>query len=108
MRVITLQPADRTDHITEDGTELTQRPYPFHVRADDGHIERQDFWRGNPLQVVGFAERLDGRAVDVFWRTIAEDPQRAVGMYVVTADSRGGWATHLSAIAEVRVTEGGA
>lgn len=31
--VVKLQPADRVDHISGDGTELTQRPFPFFVTA---------------------------------------------------------------------------
>lgn len=104
-KIITLQPAAGTDQITEDGTELQQLPYPFHVLAEDGSIERQDFWQGNPLRVIGFAARLDREQVDLWWRDVARDPQRAVGMYVVTQDSRGGMAVHLSAIAKVEVHE---
>lgn len=104
-KIITLQPAAGTDQITEDGTELQQLPYPFHVFAEDGSIDRQDFWMGDPLRVIGFAEKLDRRQIDLRWRDAARNPQRAVGMYVVTQDQSGGMAVHLSAIAKVEVHE---
>lgn len=101
--IITLQPAPRTDQITEDGTELQQRPYPFHVRSLDGWVESQDFWRGRPQRVVGFAARLDRQQIDLWWRDAVKDPQQAVGMYVVTRNSDGSMDVHMTAIESVVV-----
>lgn len=102
--IITLQPAPRTDHITADGTELTQLPYPFHVAAD-GTVQRQDFWHGNPKSVVGFAHDPSVQRVDLWWDDAVKDPQQAVGKYVVTRDDKGGMAVHVIAIESVTVTE---
>lgn len=101
-RIVTLQPAAHVDHITEDGTELTKLPYPFHVNVH-GEIQRQEFWKGNPERVVGFVSDLARQEVDLSWDEVYSDPQRAVGQYVITQDSEGGWATHQLAI--MRVTE---
>lgn len=104
MRIITLQPSAVTDHITEDGTELQKLPYPFHV-DEDGNVERQDFWRGDPAAVLGFQDRVDVQQVDLWWREVVADPQRAVGKYMVTVDSDGDIATRTIAIESVHVTE---
>ncbi len=85
-RIVTLQPAAHVDHITEDGTELTKLPYPFHVNVH-GEIQRQDFWKGNPERVVGFVSDLHRQEVDLSWDEVYGDPQRAVGQYVITQDS---------------------
>ena len=105
MKIISLQPSEWTDQLAPDGTELTRQPYPFHVEAATGMVQRQDFWRGDPLAVIGFAARLDVHSIDLSWEAAAADPQRAVGMYVVTADNKGRWSTHQSAIRDVTMTE---
>lgn len=103
--VITLQPSAHTDQITTDGQELTRLPYPFHV-AEDGSIGRQDFWAGEPLEVIGFQKDLAVEQIDLWWSDCLEDPQAAVGMYVVTRDKNGGMATHVQAIQSVTVSGG--
>lgn len=107
MKIITLQPSPRVDQITEDGRELTQLPYPFHV-AESGDIDRQDFWRGSPLEVLGFANRLDVQRVDLWWDDALGDPQQAVGKYIVTQDADGTIGTHECAVSRVEVHELGA
>lgn len=96
-RIITLQPAAHVDQITDDGTELTKLPYPFHVNAA-GEIQRQEFWNGNPERVIGFVSDLHRQEVDLDWDVVFRDPQRAVGQYVITQDKSGTWATHTLAI----------
>lgn len=104
MRIITIQPAEVTDQIIEDGTELTRLPYPFHIR-EDGAIDRQDFWKGEPLALIGFQDQIDVLRVDLglaeFWRY----PQTAVGKYAITLDMDGTMNTHLVAIESVTVHE---
>jgi hypothetical protein len=97
-RIVTLQPADHVDGITDDGTELTKRPYPFHVNAR-GEIQR----RAGESRVVGFVSDPARMEVDLSWDEVYADPQRAVGQYVITQDTEGAWATHTIAI--MRVTE---
>ena len=66
MHTITIQPSDRVDGISPDGTERTQRPYPFHV-SPDGMVQRQDFWRGKVAWIVGFTETPDQRTIPLSW-----------------------------------------
>lgn len=98
--IYSIQPSAFTDQMTDDGTELTKLPYPFHVN-DDGTIGRQDFWQGDPAAVIGFQAKLDVQHVDLFWSDFLTDPQRAVGMYLVTRDRAGTWSTHENAIQSV-------
>jgi hypothetical protein len=102
-RIVSLQPTDITDHITEDGTELTRRPYPFHVDPD-GFILRQDFWQGRAYQVIGFVSAPESSAV-LHWREIANTPHDMIGKYVVVSDSHGRWSTYETAIATATTTE---
>lgn len=83
---LTIQPAPRVDHITEDGTELTQLPYPFHA-GKDGVIQRQEFWEGKPLRVLGFSRDLAKQQINLWWPEAWTDPERAIGMYVVTENA---------------------
>lgn len=104
MRIITLQPSPVVDHITDDGTELTQLPYPYHVEPD-GHVQGQDFWQGSPKWIIGFTGDPGRQAVDMWWDDyIKGDPQRAVGMYLVSRDLIGGVWGHQVAIYQVIVT----
>lgn len=93
-----------TDQITEDGEELRQVPYPFHVNPNRT-IMGQDFWQGDPTRVMGFARKLDIQELDLSWMNFLHTPQLAVGMYVVTANERGEFSTHLSAVSEVEVKQ---
>lgn len=98
--MIKLQPASRTDHITDDGTELTQRPYPFWVN-DDG-----DILGGLPtmgVRVIGFQIDLARHELDLRWADVRADPQLAVGKYLVASDADGGWSVHMPAIETVEV-----
>lgn len=98
-RIVTLQPADHVDHITEDGDELTKRPYPFHVNVHGEIVGGAE--KGG--RVVGFVSDPARYDVDLSWDEVYADPQRAVGQYVITQDTEGKWATHTIAI--MKVTE---
>lgn len=98
----TLRFSPRTDEITADGQKLQQVSYPLHGNPD-GTIQRRDFWRGDPANIIGFTSRLDVMEIHLWWDDFIADPQKAVGMYVVTADQDDVWGTHHAAIASVEV-----
>jgi hypothetical protein len=106
MAMFRLQPAPFTDQLTGDGHQLTKLPYPFY--ADEfGAVGRQDFWRGDPSRVVGFQKDLYVQRIDLWWTDAVKNPEAAVGMYLVTEDSRGNYGTHQTAMAAVeRMDEG--
>lgn len=109
MKVITVQPAAYVDNLYEVGdgqlVEGRKLPYPFHVRAEDGHVERQDFWRGDPWRVIGFVNSPESTEITLWWREVAEEPDRAIGKYVVTQNKSRGMATHLTAVDSVTVSQ---
>lgn len=90
-KIITLQPAPVIDNLWagKDGSlvEGTQLPYPFHV-TEDGDVEDQEFWRGDPKAVVGFQDDVARQRVDLWWRDVVADPQRAVGKYPVMVQDK--------------------
>lgn len=105
MRIYTLQPAPVTDHITDDGTELQRLPYPYHV-DEEGNVQRQDFWKGDPSGIIGFQNRADVQRVNLLWDDfVAGDPNAAVGKYMVMVDSKGTFATYTIPVESVSVIE---
>lgn len=103
-KLIKLQPSEVVDNI-RDGHEMTQLPYPFYV-AEDGSVDRQDFWRGNPARAIGFQRDLAKQQIDLWWKDAVKDPQQAVGMYLVTVNGEGDMGVHVSAISSVEVIGG--
>jgi hypothetical protein len=104
--IIKIQPSAFVDHITEDGAQLTKLPYPFFVN-EDGSIRRQDVWNGKPYRVVGFVKDLAVQQVDLWWGHAFKDPQKMIGMYLVTEDSDGTLGAHSTAIDSYEIlTEG--
>lgn len=94
-KVFTFQPSDRTDRITPDGQELTQRPYPIAV-TDDGTVVSIHGGR-----LLGFADDLAVERVDHWWDDVRDDPQGAVGKYAVIRAASGVVSVHLNAIMTV-------
>lgn len=104
MRVIKLQPSNFTDNISDNGEEQTKLPYPFFVN-EDGSVRNQDFWRGVVARVVGFQKDGAVQQIDLWWTKAFQDPENTVGMYLVTADNRGTFSTHNTAIMSVEVLD---
>lgn len=105
MKMIKIQPEHVQDGVTPGGQPMYRLPYPFYL-DDEGNVGGQDFWKGDPLRVVGFQKRLDVQRVDLHWADFLKgDPQRAVGMYAVTQDYKGGIASQTIKLESVEVTE---
>lgn len=68
-------------------------PYPWHVILCDGAIGRQDFWAGNPAQLIGFADEPDTGEVDFLFDDWLAEPERAIGCYPVFAAADGEFST---------------
>lgn len=95
-----IQPSAFTDQI-RDGHQMAKLPYPFFV-SENGSVGSQDFWQGDPCKVIGFQKDLAVHRIDLWWKDAVGDPQQAVGMYLVTADDKGGWGVHSTAIDSVQ------
>lgn len=94
--IITIQPS-----IMANGT----LPYPFHVDAKTGLVERQDFWRGKISAVIGFTDTPTPGTALTLWPDIAADPKLAIGKYVTTNNVDGEWSLHTNSICSVAVDE---
>jgi hypothetical protein len=51
--------------------------------------------------VVGFQRDLAEQQVDLFWKAALADLQQAVGMYLITVDKDGNYATHWTAVESI-------
>jgi len=103
VRVIRIQPEPYVDNMV-DGHEMTKLPYPFVVDGD-GLVAGQDFWKGDPYRVIGFAKDLAVQHLELSWRDVVRDPQLAVGMYLVTSDEAGDWGTHWTAVRSMTILQ---
>lgn len=93
--LITLQPSSITDHISDDGTELHRKPYPFYA-DEDGKLYVH--WDNAPVQIIGFVKKLGREKVDLWWVDAVKDLNSVVGMYLITKYKDGHWGTQLTAI----------
>lgn len=80
MRIITIQPQTLPD--------LT-RPYPFHIDADTGDVQRQDFWKGDPERLLGFQDSAEVQRVTLHRKEWSQNPQSAIGKYPVFITATG-------------------
>lgn len=107
-RVLTVQPSSFIDNLwsmpSGEVVEGTRLPYPLHV-LEDGLVLRQDFWKGDPWRVIGFAARVDVHRIDLTWEAAWAEPERAIGMYLVTAAKGGGMGTWQLAVQSVTEAE---
>jgi hypothetical protein len=93
--MIKIQLSEHTDNITPDGIEQTKLPYPFFFdRVGIGMSGSMEY------TAIGFVSDPNVRRIDLHWDDVT-DLQTVIGMYLVTADDHGRWATHVSAISSV-------
>lgn len=98
MDFLKLQPADRVDYLTEDGEELTQRPYPFHA-TQSGEILDPIHRERNLTHVIGFVDDPSTDTITLWWGQAWKNPTQALGRYIVTRQADDGLATHILAVA---------
>lgn len=99
----TIQPA-QTSSVDAPFDPMLRQPYPFHI-GEDGAVQRQDFWRGEPSHLIGFQRDRNVQHVDL---TTAEWFQQgkdvAVGMWPVFTDAGGGMWNLVQPVASVTET----
>lgn len=93
MTTFKIQPEEGANH---------KLPYPYFA-DESGAIGRQDVWKGNPAQVIGFQADPNVHRIDLLWEDTIQDPDRASGMYLVTIDADGEFVTHLTPVESVTV-----
>jgi len=90
----TLQPKQRPDG---------KLPYPYFI-DESGMVGRQDFWKGEPLELIGFDinptdHGMSGQSIDL--KEFLKNPQIAVGMYPIFKDKNDNWHTYEDEIKSV-------
>lgn len=96
-KVISIQPESPKD----DPFKL---PYPYHI-SKTGLVGRQDFWKGEPYKLIGFADTPGKAAIDVRMSDFWDNPENCVGFYPVFAHKGDKWFTYSVAIKSVHVNE---
>lgn len=102
---------DKAEHVVDAASPAAVRiqqrerddgvlPYPFFIEPG-GRIARQDVWRGDPSHLVGFTADPDEYAIVLTVPEFEEDPDRAIGMHPVMADSSEDWATYPGPVVSV-------
>ena len=79
-KIISIQPANTAAGAYDVKLPL---PYPFHIEAETGNVGRQDFWKGDPLRLMGFQVDADVQHVDVLYREFMNDPKVGEGKFAV-------------------------
>lgn len=96
-RIIRIQPKARPDMTL---------PYPLFI-DEKGKVGRQDFWKGKPVQLIGFDitptdHGRSGKAVTL--EQFLADPIRCVGMYPILKNTGGKWVTWNDPIASYSIS----
>lgn len=93
MTTFKIQPEEQADH---------KLPYPYFA-DESGAVGRQDVWKGNPTQVIGFQSDAGVMQIDLLWEDAIQDPDLVSGMYLVTADANGDFGTHPTPVESLEV-----
>ena len=92
-KVIRIQPKSRPD---------MTRPYPYFI-DEQGFVGRQDFWKGEPFQLIGFSptpeQEFDEKQIDL--STFLQNPKIAIGMYPIFVYKNKEWHTYQDRIESV-------
>lgn len=68
--------------------ERVEQPHPYNVNRD-GSVRDQEFWNGDPAQLVGFLLTEDAYGIDLLCEDFMAEPERAKGCYAVFARADG-------------------
>ncbi len=97
MKLFSIQRAPMVDGMDEEGNARYRTPYPF-VVDEEGNVRGQEFWKGEPLHVMGFQKDFHVQRVDVRWEEAIKDLKETVGMYLVVIDKDGTMGSYETAI----------
>lgn len=84
-RLVRIQPAN-----TESGEYDVHvpQPYPYYIDAE-GKVAEQEFWKGDPLQLIGFQDRADRQKLNITFKQFWDDPTVAEGRFPVFLQGSG-------------------
>jgi len=89
-------------HYESPADDPLKVPYPHHL-DEQGNVGRQDFWRGDPLKVIGFSRTKRVGTVSIYGFN-PEHTEELVGRYPVFMDSGNGFSTGQDKIARVTLS----
>lgn len=93
MKTITIQPQQRPN-----GT----LPYPYHI-DNKGNVGRQDFWKGEPLKLICFANKSNDTISTLTFKEFWKTPKETIGKYPVFEHKNGEWYTYQDIIENIRI-----
>lgn len=73
MKTITIQPREM---------ENKTLPYPYHIDKN-GLVGRQDFWKGRPFKLIGFAKSNKINKINLIFEDWFKNPNKCIGMFAV-------------------------
>lgn len=97
MKIIRIQPRQRPD-----GT----LPYPFFI-DENGRVGRQDFWKGNPIKLIGFdisPEDQGKSKKTVSLKEFLADPIKCLRMYPIFTNTKDQWSTWRDSIESYQIS----
>lgn len=100
-KYLKIQQAPVTDNITADGHVGARLPWP--VIADSEGLVHIPSSQLGMTRIPGFQKNLAVMRVDVWWPEVFADPDKAIGMYLVSYYDGGPMAVCLSAVDSVEV-----
>lgn len=90
----------RQFQIQQEQREDGVLPYPFYI-SENGFVDRQDFWRGEPFRLVGFVDAPDSHDVTIDMDDFAAHPTAAIGKHPVLAYRDGTFFTYTGPVETV-------
>ena len=80
--------------VTGDYDPKQHKPFPYGIESD-GSVTQQEFWKGEPVRLMGFQRDADVQVVDLLaedW--LATDDPAPEGWFPVVLDKDGSMWTH--------------
>lgn len=88
MEIIQIQPGQPGEGMNYNVNKPL--PYPWHIDPKNGNVGRQDFWKGDPLRLLGFQDTAEVQRLDMMFGAFVADPEAAVGKFPVFLKKGGG------------------
>lgn len=89
MKTLTIQPNGSKN-------PAARLPYPWHI-DESGKVLKQDFWKGDPAELIGFAPAYDHYEIAVELKEVLEKGVEVIrDLLPIFATSAGDWATFTS------------
>lgn len=75
-------------------------PYPYFIE-ENGDVGRQDFWKGNPLKLLGFSDTREVGKILLSFEDFRKELWLAIELFPVFINSDGTWMTEQNHVESV-------